>query len=219
MGHPLGELIASVASGRFLPVDGGWRRVPLWRPRLEAVVSFTGHAVLVLGSDIPDALLVELGVDGFGGAHDPRVIAALAGRDGWIDSLDVLLAGRGTGGPTGQPQLVCRPDLATHPRAQFAADIRDDLRVLGYRDQTRSGLAVVGRGLAGLCELSIEIELEHRGGGGGGEALIRDALSTVPSGQLVIAAVAPGNAASLRAFLSAEFAPLGSLQLFRRNQA
>jgi RimJ/RimL family protein N-acetyltransferase len=40
--------------------------------------------------------------------------------------------------------------------------------------------------------------------------LIRAALSTV------VAAVAPGNAESLRALLTAGFSPLGSLQLFRR---
>ena len=38
----------------------------------------------------------------------------------------------------------------------------------------------------------------------------------LPAGQLVLAAVAPGNAASVRALLAAGFAPLGSLQLFRR---
>jgi hypothetical protein len=38
----------------------------------------------------------------------------------------------------------------------------------------------------------------------------------VPAGELVLSAVAPGNAASLRALLSAGFVPLGSSQLFRR---
>ena len=50
------------------------------------------------------------GVNGLGGAHDPRLIAALAGPDGWIASLDVLLAGRGTGRPgaagAGPPRLA-----------------------------------------------------------------------------------------------------------------
>jgi hypothetical protein len=45
---------------------------------------------------------------------------------------------------------------------------------------------------------------------------VRDALSAVPAGQLVLAAVAPGNAASVRALLSAGFVPLASVQLFRR---
>jgi len=48
-------------------------------------------------------------------------------------------------------------------------------------------------------------------------ALVSDALSALPAGQLVVAAVAPGNAASLRAALAAGFRPLGSMQLFRRQ--
>jgi L-amino acid N-acyltransferase YncA len=86
---------------------------------------------------------------------------------------------------------------------------------MGYPDPHRSALAVVGRGIAGLTEVSFELEPSRRGAGGGAE-LARDALSAIPAGQLAVAAVAPGNAASVRALLSAGFVPLGSLQLFRR---
>ncbi len=215
--HPLARLIADAAVGRFPAVDGGWRRVPPWRPGLAGIIAFTGHAVLALAPDIADQRLVELGVNGLGGAHDPRVIAALAGPDGWIDSLDVLLAGRGTAAApaVAGPRLVARPDLASHHRALFAAKIRHRPRVLGYPDRRRSAVVVFSRGLAGLTELGFELEPERRGSGGG-VTLIRDALSTVPAGQLVIAAVAPGNAAGLRAVLAAGFTPIGSIQLFRR---
>ena len=40
---------------------------------------------------------------------------------------------------------------------------------------------------------------------GGGTGLVRDALTAIPAGQLVLAGVAPGNAASVRAPLSAGF--------------
>jgi hypothetical protein len=215
--HPLAALIADAAAGRFPAADGGWRRVPPWRPGLEGIVAFTGHAVLALAPDITDKRLAALGVTGFGGAHDPRVIAALAGLVGWIDSLDVLLIGRGTGaGQVGaRSRLAERPDLAVRHRALFAARIRDLPRVLGYPDRQRSAVVVFSKGLAGLTEVGFELEPEHRGVGGGA-ALIRDALSTIPPGQLVLAAVAPGNAASLRAALAAGFSPLGSMQLFRR---
>ncbi len=202
-----------MAEGRFLPADGGWRRVPPWRPDLEGVFAFTGHAVFAVCPDITDERLVELGVDGYGGAHDPRLISTLAGRDGWIDSLDLLLVGRGAVGPT---PLVERPELAEHPRARLAADLRDDVRVLGYPDPDRSGVVIVAKGLAGLPELSFELEPQRRGTGGG-RALVRDALGAVPAGRLVVSAVAPGNAASVRALLAAGFAPIGSLQLFRRS--
>ena len=187
-----------------------------WRPEVEAIVAFTGHAVLAVAPDIPDRLLVSLGVDGFGGAHDPRLITALAGPGGWFASLGILMAGRGRGRPDAPPRLVDRPDLAAHPRAAFAARIRDQPRVLGYADQRRTALAVISRGIAGLTELSFELEGGHRGQGGG-TGLVRDALTVVPSGQLVLADVAPGNAASVRALLSAGFIPLGSVQLFRRS--
>jgi GNAT superfamily N-acetyltransferase len=215
--HPLAGLIAAAAAGRFPVADGSWRRVPPWRAGVEGIVAFTGHAVLAVAPDIPDRRLVTLGADGFGGAHNPRLITALAGPGGWIDSLDILMAGRGSGRPDAPPRLADRPDLATHPRAAFAALIRDQPRPLGYADRRRTALAVISRGIAGLSELGFELEPGHRGHGGGTE-LVRDALTAVPAGELVLAAVAPGNAASVRALLSAGFVPLGSVQLFRRSQ-
>jgi GNAT superfamily N-acetyltransferase len=167
------------------------------------------------------------------------LITALAGPDGWIDSLDILMAARGVGEGTAQgagegaaqdagegaargvdrpnvpPALVSRPDLAGHPRAAFAAGLRARPQILGYPDPRRSAMIIVSEGIAGLTELSFELEPDHRGQGGGAE-LARDALSAIPDGQLALAAVAPGNAASLRALLAAGFSPLGSVQLFRR---
>lgn len=213
--HPLAGLIAAAAAGRFPGPDGGWHRVPPWRPGLEAVVSFTGHAVFAVAPDIPDHRLAALGADGFGGAHDPRLIAAVAGPEAWIDCLDMLMASRGTGHPGVPPPLIDRPDLATRPRAEFAARVRSHPRVLGYPDPDRSALAVISQGIAGLTELSFELEPGRRGRGDGSR-LAADALGVVPAGELAVAAVAPGNAASVRALLSAGFVPLGSLQLFRR---
>jgi hypothetical protein len=216
--HPLARLITAAAAGQFPDPDGGWQRLPPWRPGLEAVISFTGHAVFAVGPDIPDERLRSLGADGFGGAHDPRLISALAGPDGWIDCLDLLLAGRGSGLPGAAPRLVSRPDLAGHPRARFAAGIRDQARLLGYPDPARSALVTLSRGLAGLTELSFELEPARRGQRAG-PGLVRAALTAVPAGQLTVAAAAPGNAASVRALLAAGFVPLGSVQLFRRPAA
>jgi GNAT superfamily N-acetyltransferase len=202
-GHPLAGLIADAAAGRFPGPDGGWHRVPPWRPGLEAVISFTGHAVFAVAPDIPDHRLAELGANGF------------AGPEGWIDCLDMLTAGHGTGSTGAPPPLIDRPDLAAHPRAQFAARVRSSPRVLGYPDPGRSALAIISRGIAGLTELSFEVEPGRRGRGVGSR-LAADALGMIPAGQFAVAAVAPGNAASVRALLAAGFVPLGSLQLFRR---
>lgn len=135
---------------------------------------------------------------------------------GWIDSLDVLLARYGAGQGGVATRLVDRLDLAAHPRAQFAAEIRDQPRILGYHDRARSAVAIISRGVAGLPELSFELEQDRRGAGGGA-ALVRDAARAVPTHQLLVAAVSPGNTASLRTLLSTGFAPVASVQLFRRS--
>ena len=44
--HPMGELLTDAADGVFPAQDGGWHRVPPWREGVEAVMAFTGHAVL-----------------------------------------------------------------------------------------------------------------------------------------------------------------------------
>lgn len=210
----MAELLHAAAEGRFPDVDGGWHQVPPWHPGLQAIVAFTGHAVLALADDVPAATLVDLGVDGFGGAHDPRLVSALAGPGGWIDSLDAVLAGRGRGAAEGRPALVPRPDLIDHHRVRHALDVRSAARVFGYADPASESVAVLARGLGGLLELSFELDPQVRGTGQG-ITLIRDALQLVPAGDLVLASVAPGNAASLRSLLRAGFEPLGSVQLFR----
>jgi GNAT superfamily N-acetyltransferase len=212
------ELLSAAADGRPPQPDGGWRRVPPWRPGVEAVLAFTGHAVLAVGDDVSDPELDRLGVDGIGGAHHPRVLIALAGRDGWVDSLDLVLAARATAGTTGRADsplpLADRPDLAGHPRVRWAGAVRDDVRALGYAEPGTRSVATLSRGIGGLTELSVELEESVRGHGLGA-AFVRAAVAAAPPDELVLAAVAPGNVASLRAFLSAGFVPLASVQLIR----
>jgi hypothetical protein len=213
--HPLAEIIRDADAGRFPAADGGWSRVPPWRASRggEGIVCFTGHAVFALGSDVSHERIAELGADGFGGATHPRLLCGLTGPGGWIGTQDALLAGHGTG-EGGEAALVPRPDLSSHPRAQYAASIRDTPTLYGYPD--RSALAILSTGLAGLTELSFELEPDRRGGGQA-TALIRAALATLPAGELVVAAATPGNAASVRALLAAGFTPLGSVQLLGRG--
>ena len=72
------------------------------------------------------------------------------------------------------------------------------------------GLVTLGAGLVGRLELSVELFSGDAHGGGAGGRLIREGLGLVPPGQPVWAQVAPGNAASLRAFLRAGFVPIGA---------
>jgi L-amino acid N-acyltransferase YncA len=69
-------------------------------------------------------------------------------------------------------------------------------------------LVTIGRGLVDRLEVSVEVfDGATRGAG---RRLIAEALGLVPAGEIVFAQVAPGNAASLRAFLSCGFVPIGA---------
>ncbi len=199
-------MLRQAADGVFPAADGGWRRVPPWRVGVEAVLAFTGHAVLAVGDHTDDHALAALDPHGFGGAHHPRVVTALAGPDGWVDSLDVVLVARGRGGPV---SLVEREDRRDHPRARYAGRLRDDVRVMS--DAADTGLVTLGTGLGGLAEISIEVT---RPGRGDARALLTQAVEAAPAGDVVCALVAPGNAASLRSFLAAGFVPVASAQLY-----
>ena len=201
----LARTLRAAADGRFPPVDGTFSRTAPWKAGVEAAVALTGHAVLAVGDDVTDERLVALGVHGYGGAHDPRVVFALAG-DGEIGVLDVLLLGRGTGAPGG---LVARADLAGTERARHAAQWRDDVRVYGLPDPTSTSLATLSRGIGGLAEVGIHA-LDAVA-----EELLDGVLGLVPDGEVVVASVTPGNARSLRFFLRQGFAPVGSVQQWR----
>jgi GNAT superfamily N-acetyltransferase len=178
--------------------------VPPYLGGVEAVVSFTGHAVIA--TRLPLEALLAAGADGFAGATSVPVVTLLAGPGGTVDVLDALLVARGTGGGT-LPEL---PDLTAHPRAAYARTWRRDVRVHG----DERGVVTLSRGLGGLLELSFEVPPDRRGRGYG-RMLLAEALTLAAPGEPVLAAVAPGNAASLRAVLGAGFVLLGSVQLVR----
>jgi hypothetical protein len=202
--HPLGATLLAAADGIFPPVDGLVEVVPPYLPGVEAVVSFTGHAVVATTLALEE--LLAAGADGFAGATSLPVLSRLAGPAGTVDVLDALLVARGTGGGS----LADRPDLVDHPRVGYARDWRTDVRVCG----NEHGLVTLSRGLGGVRELSFEVTGDRRGRGHG-RALLRQARALLPAGEPVFAAVAPGNAASLRSLLAAGFTPIGSVLLIR----
>jgi hypothetical protein len=140
------------------------------------------------------------GADAFGGSLEPPFLTWLVGA-GTFDSIDVTLVARGRG----QSRLPPRSDLDDHPRVQRARRLRSEVEVYG----DERGLVTLSNGLAGRRELSIELPSEQQGRGLG-RSLLHDALGLVPRGEPVFAAVAPGNARSLRAFLALGFQPLAS---------
>jgi hypothetical protein len=196
--HPLLAVWRDAAEGRFPPVDGGVTFVPPFAEGLEAVLSFTGHAFLATA--LSPAAFAGRPLDGIGAALDPSVLLTLAGSGGEVGVIDATLVARGRGGG----DLPPRPELAGHPRVEHARAIRADVRVFG----DDRGLVTLGRGHAGRTEMSVETFDGERNGNG--RKLIVEALRLVPEGEFAFAAVSPGHARSLRAFLSVGFVPLGS---------
>jgi hypothetical protein len=74
----------------------------------------------------------------------------------------------------------------------------------------QAGFVTLGIGLAGRLEVSVELFDDAPPGRRAGQGLITQARGLVGAGRLVFAQVAPGNAASLRAFLRCGFVPIGA---------
>jgi GNAT superfamily N-acetyltransferase len=202
--HPLLNLMLSATVGRFPPIDGGVTVVPPLERGWECSVAFTGHAVIATARSF-DAV-VQHGADGFGGSLAPDFLRWLAGANGVVGVTDVMLWAPGTGGST----LGLRTDRNDHPRVHHALERRSGVAVHG----DERGFVTLSNGLGGRREMSVEAEPAGQGRGWG-RSLIIDALGLVPPGGPVFAAVSPGNARSLRAFLACGFTPIGSEVLVR----
>ncbi len=197
--HPLLAVLLDAATGRFPPPDGQIEVVSA-AGRLDAAVAFTAHAVIATDRDQADVR--SHAGDAFGGATSPAFLSWLAaGRP--IGSLDLVLCATARPGP-------CELDRSTahqqHPRVVHARELRDDVAVFADRE----GLVTFASGLAGRCELSLELFDPGRSGAGTGRRLLADALALPPDGTAVFAAVAAGNTRSLRAFLAAGFTPIAA---------
>jgi RimJ/RimL family protein N-acetyltransferase len=205
--HPLHEVLISAAEGRFPPIDGGVEVLPCEPGGACCVVEPTGHSFVLTDRSIDE--LLARGADGFGGASKPDVVRFLAGPDGWIGSHDAVLVARGTGEPATKgftTALSARGDLDDHPRVERSRRHRRDVKVFG----DDAGFVTLGRGLVGRLEISVELLEPSNHGRGAGRRLIRAGLDLVPADSLVWGQVAPGNAASLRAFLACGFVPIGA---------
>ena len=205
MTHPLAGILAEAARGRPPPADG---TVVVTGPppgRASAVVAFTAHHVIAaaVGDGAARARLPE---GDLGAPMGAEFLMWLGGRIGATPgTLDVVLAATGTGDGAALPPI----DAAPHPRVGRAVRYRDDVAVFGSDD----GIVVLGRGLAGRREVAVDGAPEHRGRGAG-RRLAAAARALTPAGEPLFAQVAPGNAASVRAFLAAGYRPIGAEVLF-----
>jgi hypothetical protein len=197
--HPLLATLLDAANGIYPPADGGVTYLPAIAEGYSVSVGFTAHAILCTDHSADD--LADFNLDGYGPALDPVVLSRLGGPTATYGALDVMLIARGVDGGA----LPERFDLDDHSRVRHARAIRTNVRVFG----DERGLITLGDGLAGRPEMSIEIP-QGTESNGSGRALIAEALKLTPSGAPLFAAVSPGNARSLRAFLAMGFTPIAS---------
>ncbi len=216
--HRLLSVLLDAARDRFPPSD---LEVEVLTPptgsKTDAVVAFSGHSLVVARTDAAK-VRKRLTANDPGAPMSPEFLAwlgkQLGSEPGMIDAVLVALPGWVSPKALSLDPLPDRKANA-HDRVKRSRRYRSD--VAAYTDGDERGLVVLGRGLAGRLEVSIEVLPEHRGHGLGSD-LARAALKLVPEGEPLFAQVTPGNVASLRAFLAAGYKPIGSEVLFLRSR-
>jgi GNAT superfamily N-acetyltransferase len=200
----LRDILDAVAQGVLPPPDGRTTVVPQMSERDAGVLAFTAHAVVFTDEDpqwVHDTL-AAVPCDALAAPMNPRFLVALLERTGRkAETIDAMLVGSPL---PGEPPLPLREITdGDHPRIVYARGRRDDVRAW----TTEGGVIVLGRGVGGRLEVSVEIDegVRHRGLG---RALVSAArhLTAEP----LWAQVAPGNARSMRAFQAAGYRPVGS---------
>jgi len=237
-GGALAGLLAEVATGRFPPPDGSVRVVPQPSARDAGVIAFTAHSVVFTDAD-PDWVREQLPPGDLAAPLSAAFLQALSSRSGrtanCVDLLSVATSlagpppieltpvtgpapgdlgpggglgpgsGLGSGGDAWATDDLAAGPGPAHPRVARALRFRDDVRVW----RADGGVLLIGRGVAGRWEIAVEVD-DGRRGEGIGRALASAARHLVPAGAPLWAQIAPGNAASVRAFLAAGFRPAGA---------
>ena len=202
------ELLHAAARGAFPPEDGRTEVVEAVAGAPAAVLSFTAHHVVAAGLPAEE-VLARVDPADLKGPLAPAVLVWLAERTGLVaGSLDVVLAWlpeRGVEGALPAREVAARG----HPRVDRARRWRRELRVF----EGEGGMVVLGRGLAGRLELSVEVVADRRDRGLA-RRLVAGALRAAEPDEPVFAQVAAANAASLRALQPAGFAAVGAEVLF-----
>ncbi|MFE6174130.1 GNAT family N-acetyltransferase [Streptomyces sp. NPDC056464] len=200
----LRDILDAVARGAFPPADGRTTVVPQPSPRNAGVLAFTAHSVVFTDEDPAWVYDTLHGVDcdALAAPMNPSFLAALMERTGRkAETIDAVLVGAPL---PGEPPLALREiEDAGHPRIGYARGRRDEVRAWA----AEGGVLVMGRGVAGRLEVSVEVDeaVRHRGLG---RLLVTAARQLVT--EPLWAQVAPGNARSMRAFLEAGYRPVGS---------
>jgi GNAT superfamily N-acetyltransferase len=199
----LAAVLAGVAAGRFPPPDGGITIVPAPSPRDAGVLGFTAHAVIFADAD-PAWVTAQLPAGDLAAPLSPAFLQALCQHTGReMHTIDMLCTAPARPGPP--PIALSAEPGRSHPRVARALRYRDDVRAW----RADGGVVLLGQGIAGRWEASIEVDPGRRGHGVG-RALAAAAQHLLPAGTPLWAQISPANAASVRAFLAAGFTPVGA---------
>ncbi|MFF2203632.1 GNAT family N-acetyltransferase [Streptomyces sp. NPDC058145] len=200
----LRNILDAVARGVFPPADGRTTVVPQHRARDAGVLAFTAHSVVFTDEDPRwvRETLDAVDCDPLSAALNPVFLASLLARTGRrAETVDALLVGSPL--PGAPPLALTEIEDAGHPRIAYARRRRDEVRAW----TADGGVLVMGRGVGGRLEVSVEVDegARHRGLG---RALVTTArhLTAEP----LWAQTAPGNARSLRAFQAAGYRVVGA---------
>jgi GNAT superfamily N-acetyltransferase len=199
----LARLLSDAAAGRYPPPDGSVTILPQPSRRDAGVIAFTAHSVVFVDLD-PAWVRGLLPPGDLSGPLLPPFLEALCTATGrHVNNIDLLCVAAPQPGP---PEIMLTPAVPSgHPRVMRALRHRDHVRVW----ETPGAVVSIGFGVAGRCEVALEVEPGYRGKGLGRE-LASAARHLVPDGTPLWAQIAPGNAASVRAFLAAGFQPVGA---------
>ena len=188
----------------FPPADGSISVVEYDDDRDQVVLGFTAH-ILIAANVTQDWVDARLKQWDLSDVYLPPFLGELArAADRRINAIDLLALATPLPGPPSVP-LVQLDAESTHPRVLRARRYRDEVRVW----LTEHGVLIIGRGLTGRWEVAVEVDAASRGRGVG-RVLAQAARHLAPDGRPLWAQIAPGNAASVRAFLAAGFRPVGT---------
>lgn len=205
--HRLAAVLASAAHGGFPTADGTVEVLPAPPGPAMGVVAFTAHYFIATAAP-EDWVRQQLPQGDLLAPMSPRFLTALGDKLGLRDDgIDVLLAAEGL---PGAPALQ-ETTADEHPRVTRANAHREQVHV--FTDASGAATLILGRGLALRTEIAIDVEPDYRGQGLAARALA-EARHLVSPDEMLFAQTAPGNAASLRAFLTAGFRPIASEALF-----
>ncbi|WP_406440777.1 GNAT family N-acetyltransferase [Streptomyces sp. NBC_00631] len=207
----LRDILDAAARGVFPPPDGRTTVVPQPSARDAGVLSFTAHSVVFVDED-PEwvrGILRATLADELAATMNARFLTALMDRTGREhETIDALLVADPLPGSPDLPLTeLTGPD---HSRVAYARNRREEVRAWA----ADGGVVVLGRGVAGRVEVSVEVDEGVRQRGLG-RALVTAARQLTE--EPLWAQVAPGNARSMRAFQAAGYVPVGAEALLLRQ--